>query len=128
MMHLEGPWLNTTGKKKGKVKWASSEAKRKAEQLDKEWIALKKKHGVELEEKKRKQAMSADTNTASVSYRGSTDTKIPSLNTGWVPCVKKNAPIYTGTKMLGIGQLHKSNAVPVFSNEEAIEIARMRRG
>lgn len=35
---------------------------------------------------------------------------------------------YTGTKMLGVGQMAKSNAVPVFSVEEATEIARMRRG
>jgi hypothetical protein len=35
---------------------------------------------------------------------------------------------YTGDKMLGIGTLHKSNAVPVFSNHEAKEMARMRRG
>jgi len=35
---------------------------------------------------------------------------------------------YTGTKMIGIGTLHKSNAVPVFSTEEATEMARMRRG
>jgi hypothetical protein len=30
--------------------------------------------------------------------------------------------------MLGIGVMHKSNAVPVFSEEEAVEIATMRRG
>jgi len=35
---------------------------------------------------------------------------------------------YTGTKMIGIGTLHKSNAVPVFSTDEATEMARMRRG
>jgi len=30
--------------------------------------------------------------------------------------------------MIGIGQLHKSNASPVFSQEEAIDISKMRRG
>lgn len=35
---------------------------------------------------------------------------------------------YTGTKMLGTSQLHKSNEVPVFSNEEIVDIAKMRRG
>lgn len=35
---------------------------------------------------------------------------------------------YTGNKMIGIGTLHKSNAVPVFSSDEATEMARMRRG
>jgi hypothetical protein len=39
----------------------------------------------------------------------------------------KEIPKYTGTKILGIGTLHKSNAVPVFSDEEAIAIATMRR-
>lgn len=35
---------------------------------------------------------------------------------------------YTGDKMLGIGTLHKSNAVPIFNSGEAVEMARMRRG
>jgi hypothetical protein len=39
----------------------------------------------------------------------------------------KHRKVYTGTKILGIGTLHKSNAVPVFSDEEAQDIARMRR-
>jgi hypothetical protein len=40
----------------------------------------------------------------------------------------KDIPKYTGTKILGIGTMHKSNAVPVFSEEEAHDIATMRRG
>ena len=36
--------------------------------------------------------------------------------------------VYTGTKVMGIATMHKSNAVPVFSDEEAVEISRMRRG
>ena len=34
---------------------------------------------------------------------------------------------YTGTAMKGIGTLHKSNAVPVFTDEEARDQALMRR-
>jgi hypothetical protein len=34
---------------------------------------------------------------------------------------------YTGSKMKGIGTLHKSNAVPVFTDEEARDQANMRR-
>lgn len=47
----------------------------------------------------------------------------------WVtgPCSTKQTPTYTGTKIIGIGTLHKSNAVPIFSNEEAIDISKMRR-
>lgn len=52
----------------------------------------------------------------------------PSLNSGYHDTAKKSIPVYTGTNMIGIGTLHKSNAVPVFSSEEASEMARMRRG
>lgn len=34
---------------------------------------------------------------------------------------------YTGDKMLGVATMHKSNAVPVFSDKEAKEVATMRR-
>lgn len=39
----------------------------------------------------------------------------------------KQAPVYTGTKILGIGTMHKSNAVPIFSDDEAKDISSMRR-
>jgi len=49
--------------------------------------------------------------------------------TKYVPggCTKKDPPIYTGSNVLGVATLHKSNSVPVFSQQEAIEIATMRR-
>jgi len=53
---------------------------------------------------------------------------IPSLNSGHHDCSKKESPVYTGTKVKGIGTMHKSNAVPIFSDDEAIEISKMRRG
>lgn len=60
---------------------------------------------------------------------GRETTRYPSLSTpggaGTKPCETLR---YTGTEMLGIGTLHKSNAVPVFNTGEAIEMARMRRG
>lgn len=39
----------------------------------------------------------------------------------------KQSPVYTGTKIIGIGTMHKSNAVPIFSDNEAKEISSMRR-
>jgi hypothetical protein len=36
--------------------------------------------------------------------------------------------VYTGDKIIGIATMHKSNAVPVFSDEQAVDISRMRRG
>ena len=41
---------------------------------------------------------------------------------------KKKPNVYTGTEIIGIAQMHKSNAVPIRSRKHAEEIARMRRG
>lgn len=35
---------------------------------------------------------------------------------------------YTGTLIKGIATMHKSNAVPIINDEQAVEVARMRRG
>lgn len=131
-MHLEGPWLSTTGKKKGKIKWASAEAKHKAEQLDKEWKELLKRQGIEQEERKRKRAMSAG-NLTSTGYSlaipegRNTTAHIPSRDSGGGTATLPPPKVYTGTKVKGIATMHKSNAVPVFSDEEAIDISKMRR-
>ena len=58
--------------------------------------------------------------------RGET-VKYPSLNTGLAVAPKAPAKVYTGTKVMGIATMHKSNAVPVFNNQEAVEISSMRR-
>jgi hypothetical protein len=52
----------------------------------------------------------------------------PSLNSGLGNATLKPSKVYTGTLVKGIATMHKSNAVPVFSNEEAVEISKMRRG
>lgn len=52
----------------------------------------------------------------------------PSLGTHQGTCTKSEGVRYTGTAMMGIATLHKSNAVPVFTQEDAVEISRMRRG
>jgi|APGre2960657373_1045057.scaffolds.fasta_scaffold04483_11 hypothetical protein len=51
----------------------------------------------------------------------------PSLNSTEYNTYKKNVMQYTGDKMKGIGTLHKSNAVPIFTDEEAKDQANMRR-
>jgi len=35
---------------------------------------------------------------------------------------------YTGEAMLGTATMHKSNGVPVFSQQDIVDINRMRRG
>jgi hypothetical protein len=54
--------------------------------------------------------------------------KYPSLNSNEYNCFKPiQGKVYTGDKMKGIGTLHKSNAVPIFTDEEARDQASMRR-
>ena len=128
-MHLEGPWLSTTGKKKGKQKFASAEHAKKAREQEESWKELQKRWGIEAEEKKRKRGLSAEVwkpNDKPFSRYG-TDVKHPSLPFTGGPCLKAPDKVYTGTMIKGIGTMHKSNAVPIFSNEEAIEISKMRR-
>lgn len=54
-------------------------------------------------------------------------TVYPSLSTHLGSATKAPAMVYTGDKVLGIATMHKSNAVPVFRAEDAIDIAKMRR-
>ena len=129
-MHLAHPSLSMGGKRKGKVKFRNAEEARKARELDASWDELQKKWGVEAEEKKRKRALAAEPLTYSLSAPAGRETKrINSLDTGHTGAVRtKDIPKYTGTKIKGIGTMHKSNAVPIFSDEQAVEISRMRRG
>ena len=41
---------------------------------------------------------------------------------------KKEEKVYTGTEIMGIAQMHKSNAVPIRNKKSAEEVAKMRRG
>jgi hypothetical protein len=130
-MHLEGPWLSTTGKKKGKVKWASAEHKRKAEEAERTWKELLKRQGIEQEERKQRRAMSAPSLSGNYSLAipegRNTTAHIPSRDTGGGNATLPAPKVYTGTKVLGIATMHKSNAVPVFSDEQAVDISKMRR-
>lgn len=124
-MHLEGPWLSTTGKQKGKKKWASAEQKRQAEQLEREWQELKAKYDPA---KKVPNKTAKKGYTPPPSVRRDTGPHIPSLDTGVKGAVTVKKPMqYTGDKIVGIGTMHKSNAVPIFSDQEAKDISSMRR-
>ena len=97
----------------------------KQRELDASWEALLKKYATKTVVKPKQQLR----DVYSLGKPAGRETpKIPSLPfTGGV-CAKKENPVYTGTAIKGIGTMHKSNAVPVFSDEQAIEIATMRRG
>lgn len=122
-MHLEHPKFTTTGKKKGRFKWASAEAKRQAEELKNNWNQIVKQTRIPVP--------SARPLTRPFPKLapppGRETPHIPSHDSGAGIAVKKASPVYTGTKIKGIGTMHKSNAVPIFSDEEAIAISQMRR-
>ena len=55
----------------------------------------------------------ANSTTSSISYHSS--------------MAKKEEKVYTGNEIIGIAQMHKSNAVPVRGKKQATEVATMRR-
>lgn len=128
-MHLEGPWLTTTGKRKGKRKWASAEQKRKAEALAQEWANKQSEWAKFKPFSTKKVSLPKASAVPKLQAPPGRETRhissLPDSVTGAINC--KQTPQYTGTKIIGIGTMHKSNAVPIFSNEEAQDISKMRR-
>ncbi len=129
-MHLAHPALTMGGKRKGKVKFRNAEEARKARELAELWDT-RQKEWAKLSPLANKKVTIKSTRSLSPQIpdnRNSTK-DIKSLNT-WVTGAVSVKPTqhYTGTKMIGIGTLHKSNAVPVFTNDDAKDMARMRRG
>jgi hypothetical protein len=128
-MHLAHPGLTLLGKSKKKQKYRTSEQARKARLLRLEWE--------QLEEKWNKMSRTAAnvkdskiTSSMPLGHIVRRETpNIPSIDTwstGALAGAKKKE--YTGDKMLGIGTLHKSNSVPIFTADEAKDISKMRRG
>ncbi len=103
--------------------------KARAAQLQREWEEMLARHSKPLERgakalgiKGSPKVKKAPRKTEVVANR------VPSNPNSMMGLATKAAPkVYTGTKIIGIGVLHKSNSVPIFSHEDAIDIARMRR-
>ncbi len=139
-MHLEGPWLTTNNSRKRKV----TLTKKQHAELIVRW----KDRNRDLKQQGIKQTTfdefldwiygrGTKVTTAKVpalfkpfetpkAYRRETQ-HVNSLPFTGGPCTKPEQKVYTGTKIKGIGTMHKSNAVPIFSDEEAEAIAHMRR-
>ena len=124
-MHFEGPWLSSLGKKKGKTKFRNAEEAARHRALTAEWEKMMKTYDSPSKTKQKVEKLSYSLTTPPGRI---TNTHIKSLDTGHTGAVASKAiPQYTGTKMLGIGTMHKSNAVPIFTDEEAKSISSMRR-
>ena len=127
-MHLHHPSLSLNGRKKGKTKFRNAEEAQRARELDASWKELLKRQGIEAEEKRRTRAMKAEPLVYKLSAPEGrmTTHHIPSRNTGGNATLAP-AKVYTGDQVLGVTVLHKSCLQPVFSKQDAIDAARMRR-
>jgi hypothetical protein len=136
MMHLEGPWMTTTKySKKPHKKWTSSAAKQKAEREAQEWQELQRSWDRLAPRFSVRQETARDMprgafqplQTRSIYPPGREPANIPSKVDTVGVAARAPDKVYTGTKIRGIGTMHKSNAVPIFSDDEAQDIAHMRR-
>ena len=134
-MHLEGPWLTTTGKIRSKRrKYHSAEAAAKERELkaewhqrQQEWSKLSPKFSVQRNRGIAGQPF-GKTRISPQYPPGREPQAIPSReDTPGAVASRPADKVYTGTKIKGIGTMHKSNAVPIFSDDEAEAIAHMRR-
>lgn len=99
----------------------------RARELASDWEKLMAKHSAPLFSRKPMATKNPAAVPAAVSSETSSTRRSNPL--GMMGIGAKKAPKqYTGGEMLGIAQMHKSNAVPVFKKQDAVEISQMRRG
>ena len=96
---------------------------RQAEEDHKAWL---RKHGIDPEAPKKRKQRETYVAPKQQGYVRETP-NYPSLGTHAGVAAKKEPQKYTGTLIKGIATMHKSNAIPIISDEQAIEVATMRR-
>ena len=142
-MHLLPVYYSTTNTRKRKQKKKSAsvlEAERKhAKFLKKMGISSRSSAGTEQRSSKPWVTGSSpveSTNKRSLAQSGSAPAlgaggqKFESSNSDQFynsSMAKRKENVYTGTEIIGIAQMHKSNAVPVRNKKSAEEVAKMRR-
>jgi hypothetical protein len=124
-MHLVGPWLTTTGKKRGGRRYRTADAAAQARKNRDAWQQLLDKYDI------RPNTVRTDTVTRLPGnpgpYRRDNGPRIPSVDTGRGTAAASPAKQYTGTECIGVTVLHKSCLQPVFDKQSAIDAAKMRR-
>ena len=101
---------------------------KKARQLQADWEALLKKHSKPLERgAKAFKVNVSNIRNVSVQKNVTELEKIRSLVTPGGDATKSPPKIYTGDKIIGIATMHKSNMVPIFNEQAAVDVATMRR-
>lgn len=95
-------------------------------ELQASWSEILKKYDIKPEVRKTSKVV-ANYIPPVVLHRECSLDSAPSLDSGVGSTPFVESPRYTGDAMIGVGQLHKSNAVPVFKKEDAEDLAKMRR-
>lgn len=90
------------------------------------WEAYKVKYG--LNEKRKTVVQPLSLAPMKVVRAGSDDfKKYKSVETGVQVATKAPEKKYTGTAIVGLATMHKSNIVPIFNEQAAKDVANMRR-
>ena len=127
-MHMLPAYYTTTNTKR---------KKKKAQKPSPEHDKFLRKHGVHPDQLGSRRTMRAQKRTQSVTNTAgapqmTVNTSCQRFTSDKIPvgvAVTPEPNIYSGKrKLLGIAAMHKSNLVPVFRDDDAKEIARMRRG
>ena len=124
-MHLLTVYYSTTNTRKRKQKKKSKSVL----EAERQHAKFLKKMGVSgPKETKPKRSLAQ---SGSAPALGAGGRKFESYNSDQVfydpSMAKKKENVYTGTEIIGIGQMHKSNAVPIRRKDDAKSIANMRR-
>ena len=143
-MHLVGPYMTTTNYRKTKAKQRTKNQQAEFEQSHKEYNKSMKRMGchdqmMSLEDydlycrgqykpKLRKQEKEGIPYEAPKPYVRDTASYPSRETSAWAgACAKREPHRYTGTLIKGIATMHKSNAVPIINQQQAIDISNMRR-
>ena len=121
--------MTTTGRRKGKRKYASSAAKQQEAALAAEWERKQAEWARMSPARSQPPQSSSSTYTAPRIPQGrDTLRNAVSVDTGVTGAVTvKQTQHYTGERLIGISIMHKSCLQPVFSEEQARDAASMRR-
>ena len=120
-MHMLPVYYTTTNTKKrknGKKTKSQLAAEQEHEKFLKK-MGIGSRSSVGLEQRSSKPWV-----TGSSPVESTSKSSLPSYNSSMA---KKEEKVYTGTEIIGIAQMHKSNAVPVRGKKQATEVAEMRR-
>lgn len=128
-MHLEKPYLTTTGKLKTKATYRTAEHAKRARMAQENWDELKARYSIADPESVPTRLRGKGTAYVPPSpYRRDTGPRHESKPDTVAVAVRAPDKVYTGDNMLGISVLHKSNGIPVFRDEDIKDISKMRRG